>query len=168
MAKPQRVFIGLGSNLGDRVAYLRDAVRRLGGVITVERVSNLYVAAPLGYVRHDAFINAVVQGMCPLKPMDLLRELQQIERAMGRRMGVEYGPRPIDLDLLLYGSAQMETLELTVPHPRLPERAFVLKPLAELAPNLMHPVLYYTVAQLLEDVADAERVQLYAPEPAHH
>lgn len=161
--KPQRVFIGLGSNLGDRVANLREAVRRLGAVLAVERVSNLYVAAPLGYVRHDAFINAVVQGATAVKPMELLRDLQQIERAMGRRIGVEYGPRPIDLDILLFGSMQMETLELTLPHPRLAQRAFVLKPLAELAPDLMHPVMYYTMAQLLQDVDDADQVQLYEP-----
>jgi 2-amino-4-hydroxy-6-hydroxymethyldihydropteridine diphosphokinase len=161
--KPQRTFIGLGSNLGDRVGNLREAVQRLGAVITLEKVSNLYVAAPLGYVRHDAFINAVVQGTCVLKPMELLRDLQQIERVMGRRMGVEYGPRPIDLDILLFGSFQMETIELTLPHPRLAERAFVLKPLAELAPDLMHPVLYYTVAQLLQDVGEAEQVKLYNP-----
>jgi len=161
--KPQRIFIGLGSNLGDRVANLREAVRRLQPMIAVERVSNLYVAAPLGYVRHDAFINAVVQGTAATKPLELLAELQQIERAMGRRIGVEYGPRPIDLDILLFGSMQMQSLELTIPHPRLARRAFVLKPLAELAPNLMHPVLYYTVAQLLQDVDDADQVQLYQP-----
>ncbi|MEN9938357.1 MAG: hypothetical protein RLZZ387_4936 [Chloroflexota bacterium] len=161
--RPQRVYIGLGSNLGDRVAKLSEAVRHLQEVIAVERVSNLYVAAPLGYVHDDAFINAVVQGTTSMKPMDLLRSLQQIERAMGRRVGVEYGPRPIDLDLLLFGTFQMETLELTLPHPRLPQRAFVLKPLAELAPDLMHPVLYYTVTQLLQDVNEAEQVRLYEP-----
>ncbi|MFO7170443.1 MAG: 2-amino-4-hydroxy-6-hydroxymethyldihydropteridine diphosphokinase, partial [Chloroflexota bacterium] len=112
--KAERVFIGLGSNLDDRVANLREAVRRLGAVIAVEKVSNLYVAAPLGYVRDDAFINAVVQGTCALKPLDLLHELQRIERDMGRRIGVEYGPRLIDLDLLFYGSIQMQTRELTL------------------------------------------------------
>jgi 2-amino-4-hydroxy-6-hydroxymethyldihydropteridine diphosphokinase len=161
--KPQRVFIGLGSNLGDRVANLREAVRRLWPAVTVERVSNLYVAAPLGYIRDDAFINAVVQGTAVIKPRELLSELQQIERAMGRRIGVEYGPRPIDLDILLFGMMQMESLELTIPHPRLAQRAFVLKPLAELAPELMHPLLYYTVGQLLQDVDDAEQVKLYRP-----
>lgn len=161
--KPQRVFIGLGSNLGDRVANLREAVRRLGTAVAVERVSNLYVAAPLGYIRDDAFINAVVQGTVALKPLELLGELQQIERAMGRRVGVEYGPRPIDLDILLLGAMQLQSIELTIPHPRLAQRAFVLKPLAELAPELMHPTLYYTVAQLLQDVDDADQVKLYAP-----
>lgn len=161
--KPTQVYIGLGSNLGDRVAHLREAVRRMSDVLTVERVSNLYVAAPLGYVRHDAFINAVVQASVQLKPLELLRELQQIERAMGRRIGVEYGPRLIDLDILLFGTMQVETIDLMIPHPRLPQRAFVLKPLAELAPNLMHPVLYYTIGQLLNDADDVGQVQLYTP-----
>lgn len=161
--KPQPVFVGLGSNLGDRVANLREAVRRIGAVMEVERVSNLYVAAPLGYVRDDAFINAVVQGTADVKPLEFLRSLKQIERAMGRRIGVEFGPRPIDLDILLFGATQMQSRELTIPHPRLAQRAFVLKPLAELAPNLMHPVLYYTVAQLLQDADDASLVELYRP-----
>lgn len=157
------VYIGLGSNLGDRVAQLRDAVARLSHVIEIERVSQLYVQAPLGYVREDAFINAVVQGQTTLKPRDLLQQLQEIEHAMGRRRGVQYGPRPIDLDILLYGSSQMESIELTIPHPLLAKRAFVLKPLAELAPNLMHPVLYYTISQLLQDIDDANQVKLYTP-----
>lgn len=157
------IYIGLGSNLGDRVARLREAVVRLSQIIDVTHVSRLYVHAPLGYVSDDAFINAVVEGRTAIKPLDLLAELQKIERAMGRRRGIQYGPRPIDLDILLYGAAQIESLELTIPHPRLAERAFVLKPLAELAPNLMHPVLYYTVSQLLANVDDAAQVKLYEP-----
>ena len=158
------VYIGLGSNLGDRVAYLRDAVQRLSAIIRVERVSQLYVAAPLGYVRDDAYINAVLKGTTTMTPSELLEMLQSIELAMGRRPGVQFGPRPIDLDLLFYDSIQMETLKLTIPHPRMAQRAFVLKPLAEIAPNLMHPVLYYTISQLLQDADDAEQVQLYVPD----
>ncbi len=157
------VYIGLGSNLGDRVARLREAVVRLSRIIEITRVSRLYVHAPLGYVSADAFINAVVEGRTTLKPLALLTELQSIERAMGRRRGIQHGPRPIDLDILFYGTAQMESLELTIPHPRLAERAFVLKPLAELAPDLMHPVLYYTIRQLLSNVDDAAQVKLYDP-----
>lgn len=157
----QTVYIGLGSNLGDRVAHLREAVNRLSEVIKIEQVSRLYVAAPLGYVRDDAFVNAALKARTDLKPLDLLRELQEIERAMGRRR-VTYGPRPIDLDILYYGSWQMETIELTIPHPRLAQRAFVLKPLADIAPDLMHPVLYYTTSQLLQDIYDADQVQLFA------
>jgi 2-amino-4-hydroxy-6-hydroxymethyldihydropteridine diphosphokinase len=161
--KPQRVYIGIGSNRGDRVGHLREAVRRLGASVAIEKVSQLYVAAPLGYVRDDAFINGVVQGMTELKPLELLRATQEIERAMGQPAGVQYGPRLIDLDILFYGTTQMESYELMLPHPRLAQRAFVLKPLAELAPDLMHPVLYYTVAQLLQDADDVEQVQRYAP-----
>lgn len=161
--KEHIAFIGLGSNLGDRVANLREAVYRLGSSVKVQKVSKLYVAAPLGYVREDAFVNAVVQGATMLPPADLLKELQSIEVAMGRRPGVQYGPRLIDLDLLFYDALQIDTLQLIVPHPRLAERAFVLKPLAEIAPNLMHPVLYYTISELLQEAPDKEQVQVYVP-----
>jgi 2-amino-4-hydroxy-6-hydroxymethyldihydropteridine diphosphokinase len=162
--KEHSVYIGLGSNLGDRVAYLRDAVHRLGAIIHIEQVSQLYVAAPLGYVRHDAYINAALQGKTTMTPMDLLGMLQSIEVAMGRRPGVQFGPRPIDLDLLFYDSIQMETYKLIIPHPRMAERAFVLKPLADIAPDLMHPVLYYTVSQLLADTENAEQVRVFDPQ----
>jgi 2-amino-4-hydroxy-6-hydroxymethyldihydropteridine diphosphokinase len=164
--KEHEVYIGLGSNLGDRVAYLREAVHRLGAIIQIEQVSRLYVAAPLGYVRDDAYINAVLHGKTTMTPMDLLGMLQSIEAAMGRRPGVQFGPRPIDLDILFYDSIQMETYKLTIPHPRLPQRAFVLKPLADIAPELMHPMLYYTISQLLADTEDANQVQLYDPNQA--
>jgi 2-amino-4-hydroxy-6-hydroxymethyldihydropteridine diphosphokinase len=163
--KTSTVFIGLGSNLGDRVAYLREAVQRLRAIVKVEKVSQLYVAAPLGYVRDDAFVNAAMQAKTTLKPMQLIEMMQAIEVSMGRRPGVQYGPRPIDLDLLFYDLIQMETRKLTIPHPLIPQRAFVLKPLVEIAPNLMHPVLYYTVSQLLQDTDDADQVQIYTPEP---
>ena len=163
--KPHDVYIGLGSNLGDRVGYLRDAVMRLKTAgLGLEKVSRLYVAAPLGYVRDDAFINAALHATTTLKPLDVLELLQRIEADMGRRPGVQYGPRPIDLDILFYDAVQIETRKLTIPHPRLAQRAFVLKPLADIAPNLMHPVLYYTTSQLLQDADDASQVQLYIPE----
>jgi len=161
--KESTVYIGLGSNLGDRVGNLREAVLRLSAIIKIEKASQLYVAAPLGYVRDDAFVNAVVCGRTSLKPLDLLEMMQAIEAAMGRR-AVQYGPRPIDLDMLIYENVQIDTRKLTIPHPRLAQRAFVLRPLAEIAPNLMHPVHYYTVSQLLQDAEDANQVQIYTPE----
>jgi 2-amino-4-hydroxy-6-hydroxymethyldihydropteridine diphosphokinase len=162
--KENTVYIGLGSNLGDRVANLREAGQRLSAIVKIEKASQLYVAAPLGYIRDDAFVNAVIRGTTGLKPLELLEMMQAIEAAMGRRSGVQYGPRPIDLDLLFYGAVQMETRKLSIPHPRIAQRAFVLKPLAEIAPDLMHPVLYYTISQLLQDAEDVEQVQIYQPE----
>lgn len=164
--KVSTVYIGLGSNLGDRVACLREAVSRLSAIITIEKVSQLYVAAPLGYVRDDAFINAVVSGKTSLKPLDLLEQLQDVEKAMGRRPGVQYGPRPIDLDILFYDAVQIESRKLAIPHPRIAQRAFVLRPLVEIAPQLMHPVLYYTASQMLQDAEDADQVQIYRPKSA--
>jgi 2-amino-4-hydroxy-6-hydroxymethyldihydropteridine diphosphokinase len=162
--KVSTVYIGLGSNLGDRVANLREAVQRLSALVKIEKASQLYVAAPLGYIRDDAFVNAVIQAKTTLKPMELLEMMQAIEVAMGRRPGVHYGPRPIDLDILFFDAIQIETRKLSIPHPRIPQRAFVLRPLAEIAPNLMHPLLYYTVSQLLQDADDAEQVHIYQPE----
>lgn len=162
--KARTVYIGLGSNLGDRIAHLRKAIQRLSILIAIDKVSQLYVAAPLGYVHDDAFINAAAAGKTSLKPLDLLEQLQAIEVAMGRRPGVQYGPRPIDLDILFYDTVQIESRKLTIPHPRIAQRAFVLRPLAEIAPQLMHPVHYYTVSQLLQDAEDADQVQIYTPE----
>ena len=108
-----------------------------GALVKIENASQLYVAAPMGYVRDDAFVNAVIRGTTTLKPLELLEMMQAIEAAMGRRSGVQFGPRPIDLDLLFYEAVQMETRKLTVPHPRIAQRAFVLKPLAEIAPALL-------------------------------
>src|SRR5262245_40953880 len=113
------VYNGLDSNLGERVAQLPDAVHPLRPNIHIERGSRLYVAAPLGYVRDDAYINAALHGATTMTPIDLLGMLQQIEIAMGRRPGVQFGPRPIDLDLLFFDSIQMETYKLTIPHPLL-------------------------------------------------
>jgi len=162
--KARTVYIGLGSNLGDRVVNLREAGQRLSAVVKIEKASQLYVAAPMGYVRDDAFVNAVIRGTTTLKPLELLQIMQAIEAAMGRRPGVQYGPRPIDLDLLFYEAVQMETRKLTIPHPRIAERAFVLKPLAEIAPGLMHPVLYYTISQLLQDADDVDQVHIFQPD----
>src|SRR4051812_18486327 len=111
--KANTVYIGLGTNLGDRIANLREAGQRLSAIVNIERASQLYVAAPLGYVRDDAFVNAVIRGTTTLKAMELLEMMQAIEAAMGRRSGVQFGPRPIDLDLLFYGAIQMETRKLT-------------------------------------------------------
>jgi 2-amino-4-hydroxy-6-hydroxymethyldihydropteridine diphosphokinase len=161
--KKETVYLGLGSNLGDRVAHLREAVQRVHAFVEIEKVSQLYVAAPLGYVRDDAFVNAALVGKTTLRPPELLDAIEDIEQIMGRKIGVQFGPRHIDLDILLYGNLELETPRLKIPHARMHQRAFVLKPLADLNPKLMHPTLFYTIAQLLQDAEDANQVQLYQP-----
>jgi 2-amino-4-hydroxy-6-hydroxymethyldihydropteridine diphosphokinase len=157
---PQVAAIALGSNLEsgagagshDRAANLREAVARLGAMGRVTAVSSFYDTAPVGYVDQPRFLNGAVLLETELEPVALLTGLLAVERAMGRDRSatVAKGPRVIDLDLLLFGAVVLETAELTVPHPALRERRFVLEPLGEIAPEMVDPVTGLTVAELLE------------------
>ncbi len=138
----ERVFVGLGANLGDARAAVEDALARLSalpGTALIAR-SSLYRTAPVDASGPD-FVNAAAELRSTLKPLDLLHALQAVERSHGRERPYRNAPRTLDLDLLLYGQEVLQTVELTLPHPRLHGRAFVLHPLLELAPDLMHPVL---------------------------
>ncbi len=151
--------IALGSNLdsrfGDREANLREAVRRVGGLGEVRAVSSFFDTEPVGFLEQPRFLNGALVLETELEPVALMRELLGVERAMGRERegAVAKGPRVIDLDLLLYGDVVMETEELTLPHPEMQDRRFVLEPLAEIAPDWVHPVLRVTVLAMLERVA---------------
>ena len=145
-------YVALGSNLGGRLATLRQAARRLGDLGVVEAVSPVYETDPVGYEDQPAFLNAVARLRTELEPATLLQELLAIERELGRRRSVPNAPRTLDLDLLLYDDLVLRTAELTLPHPRLHERGFVLVPLAEIAPDLIHPRLQTPVAELLNDL----------------
>ncbi len=156
------VYLGLGSNVGNRLGNLRMALRLLAPLCRVEETSSLYETAPLGVEAQPPFYNAVCRVSTGLEPRGLLRHLKNIEFQIGRRPGVHWGPRPIDMDIILYGDAVVEEPDLIVPHPRLAERAFVLVPLAKLAPRLRHPVLGGTMQQLLSAVGSEGVVEVAA------
>lgn len=133
-----RTFISMGSNLGDKEDNLRQAVKALNelkGTVIV-KISSLYSTSPVGYLAQDDFLNAMVELNTDLEPQILLQSLQDIEHKLGRVRDIRWGPRTIDLDIILYGQMNIDQADLSVPHPRMNERAFVLVPLAELAPFL--------------------------------
>jgi 2-amino-4-hydroxy-6-hydroxymethyldihydropteridine diphosphokinase len=138
----ERVFVGIGANLGDAAATVRWALQALGSVpqTRLAAASSLYRSAPV-QASGPEFINAVAELASALSPLELLRELQALERTRGRERPYRNAPRTLDLDLLLFGSRVLDTPELTLPHPRLHERAFVLLPLLEIDPALAHPLL---------------------------
>lgn len=159
-------YVALGSNLGDRLAQIEGAIAALRTTpgIDVVAVSRWYETDPVGPWPQGPYLNGVARLRTRLSPQALLARLLVLEREAGRvRDGRRAAPRTLDLDLLLYGDARLDTPELVLPHPRLHERAFVLEPLAELAPALVHPARGETIAALAAKVHDPRAVRLHAP-----
>jgi 2-amino-4-hydroxy-6-hydroxymethyldihydropteridine diphosphokinase len=163
-ARGKRVYLSLGSNRGDRLANLSRAMQELSNSgIQVQRASSFYKTEPVNFTPQAWFLNCAIEATTELMPRQLLKAVKSVERAMGRRPGVSKGPRPIDIDILLYENVVVRTAELTIPHERMNARRFVLIPLRELAPAVRHPISKRTVAELTTDVADTSMVIKYRP-----
>jgi len=157
--KPVRVYLGLGSNLGKCQHNLSKAAELLSPYIHVEQISSLYETEPVGYLDQPPFLNAVLRATTYLPPRDLLTQAKEVEKELGRVPSFPNAPRPIDIDILFYGDQVINSPELIIPHPHLEERAFVLIPLAEIAPDLVHPVSGKTIRKMVEKVRGSEGVR---------
>ncbi|RMG72966.1 MAG: 2-amino-4-hydroxy-6-hydroxymethyldihydropteridine diphosphokinase [Nitrospirae bacterium] len=153
------VYIGVGSNLGDRRNNCQSAVRQLKhNGIEVIKVSPVYETEPWGVKEQPPFLNLAIHCRTSLPPEELLRRLKDIEKQLGRESTYHWGPRTIDLDILFYGDRIVNQKELVIPHPHIAQRLFVLKPLSDIAPFLIHPVLNRTILELLQEFKDKQAI----------
>jgi 2-amino-4-hydroxy-6-hydroxymethyldihydropteridine diphosphokinase len=159
---PSIIYLALGSNLGNRSDNLQAAIAALPPAVRVLALSPVYETPPWGLTDQPAFLNMALKGETTLAPVELLKYLKLLETKLGRQPAVRWGPRRIDMDILFYADLVLDSPELVLPHPRLHERAFVLAPLADLAPDLVHPVLGKPVRDLLSAL-DSTGVNPYEP-----
>ncbi len=155
---PTTAYLGLDSNLGDRKDNLRKALTLISKAVRIIAVSSVYETEPWGDTDQSPFLNMACAVETDMDPPELLAHTKQVERRLGREPTFRYGPRSMDVDILLFGNVVLETPELTVPHRDMVERAFVLVPLAEIAPQVLHPVLAATIGRLLGRVSGRETV----------
>ena len=153
-------YIGFGSNIGDRLAHIQNAIHALSKTegITLKKISSVYKTDPVGYEAQAQFLNGVAAIQTNLPPLSLLHTLKNIETTIGRQHRIRWGPREIDLDILIYGDLCSQTEKLVIPHPEMHRRRFVLVPLAEIAPNIVHPVFQETIQILLDSLEDDKTV----------
>jgi dihydropteroate synthase/2-amino-4-hydroxy-6-hydroxymethyldihydropteridine diphosphokinase len=159
-----RVYLGLGSNLGDRYGRLIEALDRLQACLAIDAISSIYETEPWGYADQPRFLNAVCGGETDLSPQELLGAVKTIEILGGREPTFRYGPRAIDIDILLYGADVIDQAEISIPHAQLHERNFVLAPLNEIAPEAVHPQLGKTI-EALSAAIDLSQVKVFARRP---
>ncbi|NQT71444.1 MAG: 2-amino-4-hydroxy-6-hydroxymethyldihydropteridine diphosphokinase [Chloroflexi bacterium] len=153
------VYLGLGSNLGDREANLVKALGLLTQQVTIGQVSSIYETEPVGYLEQPWFLNLVCVGETKMDPFGLLAFAKEIESELGRVSSFPNAPRPIDIDLLLYNDQKIDTEDLTIPHPRMAQRRFVLAPMVEIAASVIHPVDRKTMKELLTERDDSTQVR---------
>lgn len=156
------IYLALGTNLGDRAANLKQAIAAMPPQITVKAKSSVYETPPWGYEEQPKFLNQVLKAKTYLDPDTLLKHLKRLEVALGRKESFTNGPRLIDMDILFYDDLIVNTPTLTIPHPRLHERAFVLMPLMDISPELVHPVLQKSIHDLAE-LCNAEGIEKLTP-----
>jgi 2-amino-4-hydroxy-6-hydroxymethyldihydropteridine diphosphokinase len=156
---PKRVYLSLGSNVGDREAQLRDAQSRLSTAGRASKASSYYETEPVDFIEQPWFLNCVVALETSKTPPQLMNAILRIEEEMGRKRVQKKGPRSIDIDILLFGDAVIDSEGLTIPHPAMHQRRFVLEPLAELAPDLRHPALNKTIRELRDALPRGQAVR---------
>ena len=150
--KIHTVFIALGSNIGDRMRALKEAIDLLPPDIMPTSFSKVYETPPWGYEDQSSFLNQVIKTQTHLSPCEVLKRLKEIERELGRQPIFRYGPRLIDLDILFYDEMEYKSEKLTIPHPEIANRAFVLVPLMEIAPNYIHPVTHKKIIDMAAQI----------------
>jgi 2-amino-4-hydroxy-6-hydroxymethyldihydropteridine diphosphokinase len=155
------IYLGLGTNLGDRLANLRSAIDAIADFAKVADVSRIYETAPVGMLDQPSFLNMALLIESDLEPLPLLKRLKDIEKDLGRTESVRWGPRLIDIDILLYDDLKFEDEALDIPHPRMTERRFAMAPLAEIAPHVTHPVLGKTITELLGSLPPDDGVKIF-------
>ena len=162
---PNLVYLSLGSNLGDRQVQLQDALAKLAAVGRVVATSSFYETEPVEFTQQPWFLNCAIALETNKTPEQLMAAILRIEEEMGRRRVQKKGPRSIDIDILLFGDTIINHPELTIPHPAIQQRRFVLEPLAEIAPELLHPVLKKTIGELLDSLPPGQVVKRLKPKP---
>ena len=155
------VFLGLGSNIGNKEDNINKALAVISELYIVKKISHLYVTEPVGNIKQEWFLNCVVEIQTDVDPKKLLSAVKSIERKLGRKKTVQNGPRIIDIDILFYGDHILKTKNLVIPHPSIQDRLFVLQPMMDITPDLIHPVLKRSIHELYNNHHCTEKITLY-------